>query len=58
MKRVGRGSAEDIHHKLIMFDLIAMGAAFFGTVGAFKHHGELRRRHLRRDPRSTAEGVR
>ncbi|HEY8233473.1 MAG TPA: hypothetical protein VIJ10_12490 [Vicinamibacteria bacterium] len=29
--------------KIIMFDLLAMGAAFFGTVGAFKHHGELRR---------------
>jgi hypothetical protein len=29
--------------KVIMFDLLAMGAAFFGAVGAFKHHGELRR---------------
>jgi cytochrome bd-type quinol oxidase subunit 2 len=29
--------------KVIMFDLLAIGAAFFGIVGAFKHHGELRR---------------
>jgi len=28
--------------KLIMFDLVVFGATFFGMVGAFKHHRELR----------------
>ena len=28
--------------KIIMFDLMVCGAAFFGVVGAFKHHRERR----------------